>query len=475
MPSDRALHDALTTSFRHAIHYIDEQDTAPVAALASAAMLRQQLDVPLTEEGCDPAKVIDELAAAVQGGLATVTGGRFFGWVNGGSLPAALAADWLTSVWDQNASLYVVAPAASVIEEIAGRWLKEILRLPATASFAFVTGCQMAHITCLAAARHELLHRRGWDVEQDGLSGTPPIRILTSVERHGSALRAVRLLGLGEKHIFALPSDANGQLSAANLRAALEKAPSQPTIVLLQAGDLNIGAFDNFTELIPLAHEFDAWVHIDGAFGLWTASSPRYRHLVEGAAAADSWATDGHKWLNVPYDCGYAFVAHPAAHRAAFSYDAPYIRSTELARNPIDWTPEWSRRARGFSTYAALRQLGRQGIAALMERTCAHAHALAIGLAALPGAELLWGPQINQGLVRFLSPLPHATETQHDEFTDRVVEKIAAAGEALFSNTTWRGKRAMRISVCNWQTSSADVERVVRSVAGVLAAMREAE
>jgi len=196
---------------------------------------------------------------------------------------------------------------------------------------------------------------------------------------------------------------------------------------------------------------------------------------VEGAAAADSWATDGHKWLNVPYDCGYAFVAHPAAHRAAFSYDAPYIRSTELARNPIDWTPEWSRRARGFSTYAALRQLGRQGIAALMERTCAHAHALAIGLAALPGAELLWEPQINQGLVRFLSPLPHATETQHDEFTDRVVEKIAAAGEALFSNTTWRGKRAMRISVCNWQTSSADVERVVRSVAGVLAAMREAE
>jgi glutamate/tyrosine decarboxylase-like PLP-dependent enzyme len=326
----------------------------------------------------------------------------------------------------------------------------------------------MSHFTCLAAARHALLARRGWDVEQEGLQGAPRIRVLTSTELHGSTVRAIRLLGLGEKSIIDLATDSQGRLVAAALEERLAGEPAIPTIVVLQAGDLNIGAYDDFETLIPIAHRYNAWVHIDGAFGLWAAATARHRHLLRGAERADSWSTDGHKWLNVPYDCGYAFVADPTAHRASMTHHAAYITHDSDARDPIDWNPEWSRRARGFATYAAIRQLGRGGVAEMIKRCCEHAHALVARIGSLPGAEVLWEPQINQGLVRFLALKPDATEQDHDARTNDVIADILASGEAFFTGTTWRGRRAMRVSVCGWQTSGEDVDQVVRSVAKIL-------
>ncbi len=466
--------EALQRALHHALSFRSEETDAPVAASADHSTVFAQLNRPLPQTGTAPTQVIDELVAAVDGGLHQVNGPRFFGWVMGGSLPSALAADWLTSAWDQNAGLFTVAPAGSVVEEVVGRWLKEVLRLPAEASFALVTGCQMAHVTCLAAARHKVLQDRGWNVEQRGLFGAPALRILTSTEVHHTVHRAARLLGLGLDSIHTLPVNAAGQLEATALRDALEADPQSPTVVLLQAGDLNVGAFDDFEALIPIAKQYSAWVHIDGAFGLWLSASPRLRHLLRGAEAADSWATDGHKWLNVPYDCGYAFVHSAEAHRAAFAVDASYVHSVDAARDPFHWTPEWSRRARGFSTYAAIRELGAEGIASMVENCCEHAQALVTGMGSLPGAEILATPQMNQGLVRFLHPAPEATQADHDHFTDEVTARILADGQALFSNTTWRGRRAMRVSVCNWQTSGDDVQQVIASVAKVLSTARDA-
>jgi glutamate/tyrosine decarboxylase-like PLP-dependent enzyme len=458
----------LAAALQHAMHHLAPTSSSSVAATADLATLRTELAVPLGESGMDATEVINQLVKAVEGGIIDTAGPRFFGWVIGGSLPAALAADWLTSAWDQNAGMYATSPAAAVVEEVAGEWLKDLLNLPQTASFALVTGCQMAHVTCLLAARHALLARHHWDVEKEGLAGSPPIRILTSTEKHGSTIRAIRLLGLGEKNILNLPTDAEGRLRADALAAALESSPSQPTILVLQAGDLNIGAFDNFETLIPIAKKFNAWVHIDGAFGLWCAASSRLRHLLAGADAADSWTTDGHKWLNVPFDCGYAFVADREAHHASLSHRASYLTHAESARDQLDWNPEWSRRGRGFATYAALRQLGRQGVAELIERTCDCAHALVTRIGSLEGAEIVWEPQINQGLVRFLDPRGGASATDNDAFTDRIMADILASGEAFFTGTTWRGRRAMRVSVCNWQTSAGDIDRVVACVSRIL-------
>ncbi len=460
---------ALERALGHALAHLDGLDQAPVAATATLAELRGRLARPLLDAGLDPARVIDELVADAAGGILGSAGGRFFGWVIGGTVPAALAADWLTATWDQNAALYACGPAEAIIEEVCGAWLKDLLGLPADAGFALVTGCQAAHVTCLAAARHALLARRGWDVERDGLAGTPPIRILTGGERHGSIERAARLLGLGSACVLDLPTDENGCLAPDTLAAALGARGDGATIVLLQAGDLNIGAYDPFADLIPLAHERGAWVHVDGAFGLWATASPDHGHLLAGVAGADSWATDGHKWLNVPYDCGYAFVADAAAHRAAMSHRASYLTHDDDARDQIDWNPEWSRRGRGMATYAALRQLGRAGVADLVARSCRHAAALVRDIGALDGAEVVWVPQINQGLVRFLDPQPGATDTDHDQRTDATIAAILGTGEAFFGGTTWRGKRCMRVSVCNWQTSESDVARAVAAVRRAIA------
>lgn len=468
MQNDDPSLRVLSLAQQHAFSFLNNLDRAPVGATVDVETLRQQLNKPLTDSGLPPEQVITELVRDVGGGLLGSAGGRFFGWVIGGAVPAALAADWLTATWDQNGALYATSPAAAMVEEVSGSWLKDILRLPAHVSFAFVSGCQMAHATCLASARHALLAERGWDVEEQGLYGAPPIRILTSGQRHGSFERAVRLLGLGREQVIRLTSDTHDRLEATALQQALETDASAPTIVLLQAGDINIGAFDDFETLIPIAKRYGAWVHVDGAFGLWANASPRYRHLVKGVDTADSWATDGHKWLNVPFDSGYAFIAHQDAHRASMSHRAAYLTHHEDARDEMDWNPEWSRRARGFSTYAALRQLGRDGVAEMIDRCCKHAHELVMGIGGLAGAEVLWEPVINQGLVRFLDRSPVATEQDHNRRTDEVIAAIIAAGEAFFGGTTWRGKRAMRVSVCNWRTSAEDVQRSINSVARVL-------
>src|SRR5882672_684777 len=474
---DADFSKTLDAAFTQAVNHLESLDQTSVAATTDLATLRARINKALARTGVAPAQVIEELNADVAGGLLGSAGGRFFGWVIGGTLPAAVGADWLTSVWQQNSALYACSPAAAVVEETVGVWLKEILGLPPEASFALVTGCQMAHVTCLAAARHALLRNRGWDVESQGMFSAPAIRILSSTECHGSFERAVRLLGFGQSQVKLLPADDQGRLIPEALEDELRKDVAAPTLVLLQAGDINIGAYDEFERLIPIAKRYGAWVHVDGAFGLWAGASPRFRHLVKGIEAADSWATDGHKWLNVPFDSGFAFVSDAEAHRASLSIRASYLTHASDARDQVDWNPEWSRRARGFPAYAALRQLGRDGVAELVERCCRHAHSLTTRIGALPGAEVLWEPTINQGLVRFLDSQPDPSfsggllpaEEAHDRRTDEVIAAILKTGEAFFGGTTWRGRRAMRISVTNWRTTDADVDRVVKAVARVLA------
>ena len=469
MPRTDLYRAPLERAASHAVAFLDALDTAPVSATATLAELRERLGKPLTDHGIDATRVIDELAADVEGGLIGSASGRFFAWVIGGSMPVALAADWLTSAWDQNAGIYACSPAAGVIEEVCGGYLKDLLGLPSSASFAFVTGTQMAHVISLAAARHALLSRRGWDVEQRGLTSAPALRVLVGAERHGTVDRAVRLLGIGSDNIRPLPIDDRGGMRVDALRDALAEDTDRPTIVVLQAGELNTGAFDRFSELIPVAHEHGAWVHIDGAFGLWAAASPAHRQLLNGAARADSWSTDGHKWLNVPYDSGFAFVADASAHFASMTHRSSYMMHEGDARDEVDFNPEWSRRARGIATYAALRHLGRAGVAELVDRACRHASTLARRIGELPGAELISRPIINQGLVRFCDERPEASDADHDAKTDRVIEQILADGEAFFGGVTFRGRRCMRISVSNWQTSEDDIERTVAAVARAIA------
>ncbi len=461
MSFDSRQHATLERAAELALSYLGSLDAAPVGATVPLSELRRRFFRPLPDEGVDPVTVIDELARDTAGGLLGSAGGRFYGWVIGAGLPSALAADWLTATWDQNAGLYACGPAAAVVEEVCGTWLKDVLGLPASASYSLVTGCQMAHVTCLAAARHAMLDRAGWDVNRDGLAGAPSLRILTSSEVHGTTTRAAKLLGIGTANMAVLPSDAAAQLTPEVLRDALRREPGRSTIVVLQAGDVNCGAFDPFPELIALAHDVGAWVHIDGAMGLWCNAVPELRHLLAGAELADSWATDGHKWLNVPYDCGYAFVAHPEHHRAAMEHHASYLVHADDARDQLDWTPDHSRRARGFATYAALRELGRTGLAHLIGRCSRHAHDIVTRIGALPNARAICVPIINQGVVRFYDARPGATEEDHDKMTDDVIGAINATGEAFFTGTTWRGRRCMRVSVSSWRTTAEDVDRAV--------------
>ena len=462
------FYPALETALHHALEYLRTVDQRPVGPTASLETLRQRLCKEWNRDPLPAESVVNDLVKDIEGGLNNSVNARFFAWVIGGSLPSALAADWLTSTWDQNAGLYSVSPASAVIEEAVGSWLKDLFRLPVSASFALVTGCQMAHATCLAAARTWLLQRQGWDVERQGMSGSPQVRTFCGV-RHASIDRTVRLLGFGDQSVTQLPVDGAGALDPSALEAALRGIDGQPAIVLLQAGDVNTGGFDNFETLIPIARQYGAWAHVDGAFGMWAAASPRFDGLVRGIERAHSWATDGHKWLNVPYDCGYAFVAEPDAHRASMGYQASYLTQQDLARDPMDWNPEFSRRARGFDSYAALRELGRTGVRELVERCCDCAAQLVAGLGELEGVEVLCRPIINQGLVAFRDP----SGALSDEWNDAVIAEIAAEGTAFFSGTTTpSGRRAMRISVSNWQTSSEDVTKSVAAVERVLARMR---
>lgn len=461
------MNKVLDRAAAHASRYLDTLSSRPIAPTLTTDQLRQRLGAPLPDSGLPPGQVIDELVRDAEGGIMGSTSGRFFGWVIGGTLPVALAADWLTSTWDQNAASNLTAPAEAVVEEICGAWLKELLEIPASASFAFVTGCQMAHTTALAAARHKLLRDRGWDVERHGLCGAPPLKILTTESRHESILRSARLLGMGTDAVEYVAADNTGRMQASALEDALQRAGAAPIVVWLQAGDLNTGTFDPFGRLCPVAHAARAWVHVDGAFGLWAATTERYRPLLAGVERADSWATDGHKWLNLPFDSGFVFTAHPAAHRAAFAQDTSYSIPTEALRNQKDWNPEWSRRGRAFPAYAAIRSLGRAGIGAMVERCCKHAARLVRGIRELPGTEIVAEPLINQGLVRFL-----AEDGNHDRMTDEMVRRIQAKGVAWFGGATWRGMRVMRISVCNWLTDDRDIELTLASIADVLTEAR---
>lgn len=451
--------NALETAAARAIAYLDELDGAPVGPTVTPEALRARVQASLPEHGTDAERVIEDLVRDVTPGLMGSAGGRFFGWVMGGSVPAAVAADWLTSTWDQNAASYGPSPAAAIVEEVCGAWLKDLLGLPVEASFAFVTGSQMAHVTALAAARNQLLAARGWDVEARGLSGAAPVRVLASERRHETIVRAVRLLGIGRDAIEPVACDEMDRVRPDALADAVDRAPDEATIVCLQAGSIDTGAFDPFTEACRLAHAVGAWVHVDGAFGLWAAASPAHRHLLEGVEQADSWVTDGHKWLNVPYDSGYVFTAHPAAHKAAFAESASYLAMVSGVRNEHEWGPEWSRRARAFATYAAIRALGRRGIAELVERCCATADELITGLTEIPGAEILARPTINQGLVRFL-----ADDGDHDRRTEAVATRVQEDGTAWLGTTVWHGMRVIRVSVCNWRTGSDDIDRTVNAV-----------
>jgi glutamate/tyrosine decarboxylase-like PLP-dependent enzyme len=434
--------------------FVETLGTRPIRAGADVAELTAALGGPLPEEPVDPRAVLAALVEAVEPGITATPSGRFFGFVIGGGVPAAVAADMLTSVWDQNAGLYVAGPAASVVEEVSRGWLAELLGLPAHVSAAFVTGAQMAHVTALAAARHHVLAQAGWDVSADGLAGSPPIRVVVGEKRHVTLGRALRLLGIGASSLEVVPGDDQGRM----LVEELPDLGGGPTIVCGQAGEVNTGAFDDLDALAEAASAAGAWLHVDGAFGLWAAASPALRHLVRGAERADSWTTDAHKWLNVPYDSGLAFCAHPEAHRAAIGITASYLVHADdvRERDQLDWTPEFSRRARGFAVYAALRSLGRVGVADLVERCCAHARRFAELLEA-GGGSILNDVVLNQVLVRF----------EDGERTREVIRRVQEDGTCWLGGTDWQGEHAMRISVSNWRTTEEDVER---SAAAILAA-----
>jgi len=453
------LRDLLTQTSSLAADFLESLEERPVLPAVDVEALRAALGGPLPDGPTAPREVIDELARDAEPGISGMAAGRWFGFVIGGSVPAALAADWLTSTWDQNAGLFAMAPAAAVVEEVAGEWLRELFGLPEGVSFGFVTGCQMAHVTCLAAARHRVLAAHGWDVERDGLFGAPRVRVVAGEQRHVTVDRALRFLGFGTAALEVVPADDQGRIVPDALREVLA-AGDRPTIVCVQAGDVNTGAFDAIADAADAAEEHGSWLHVDGAFGLWAAASPALRPLVAGVERADSWATDAHKWLNVPYDSGVAFCRHPDSHRAAMGTRASYLVQADEGgpRDQLDWNPEFSRRARGFAIHAALRSLGRSGVAELVERSCAHALRFADELARLPGSELLNDVVLNQVLLRFAD----------DAETEAVLAAVQASGEAWMSGTIWQGRRAIRVSVSNWATTDDDVDRTVAAFAAAV-------
>jgi glutamate/tyrosine decarboxylase-like PLP-dependent enzyme len=453
--------------YKYSLDYLAKIGRLPINSTIDKNDLHRQLDHPLQEDGISSALVVEQLINDAEKGIVHSASGRFFGWVMGGNVHSSLAAEWLTSIWDQNAALYVSSPASAIVEEIAGKWLKGLLNIPQECSFAFTTGCQMAHFTCLAAARNSMLERMGWDSEKSGLFGAPAIKILTSRLLHGSTLRAIRFLGLGTDSISYLETDKDGKLSPEALTDAL-KVNHQSAIVILQAGDLNTGTFDDFDKTITIAHEYGAWVHIDGAFGLWATVSKNYRHLLKGCENADSWATDGHKWLNVPYDSGYAFIRNVSAHYKALSIRASYLTHSEDARDQMDWTPEWSRRARGFATYAAIRELGEKGIGQIVDKSCHLCTILIEELSKIDGVEVVSKPIINQALVRFIPPGNCSTLEEIDTFTDLVIQENLRKGTSFFGGTDWNGMRCMRISVCNWRTNAEDIAQTVQTFREIL-------
>jgi glutamate/tyrosine decarboxylase-like PLP-dependent enzyme len=448
------LHRLLSKAADAAAEYRAGLADRPVAAVVDAETLRKGFGGPLPQGPSPADAVLDELIAAAEPGLVASAGPRYFGFVIGGALPAATAADVLAAGWDQNAYSPVMSPAAVAAEACAGDWLKDLLGLPPTASVGFVTGAQEANTVGLATGRHAVLSAAGWDVERDGLQGAPALRIVASEERHATVDRSVRLLGMGTASIEPVAADHNGAIHVDDLARVLGRRASGPAVVCLQAGNVNTGACDDLRAATEVAHGHGAWVHVDGAFGLWAAASPTTRQLVDGVELADSWGCDGHKWLNVPYDSGFVFTANPDAHAASVSYSASYLQGSGTSSYALgDLVLGSSRRARGFAVWAALRELGRSGVADLIERTCSLARRFADGLSA-GGVEVANDVVLNQVLVSFGS----------DERTDRVIAAVQHDGTCWMGGTTWHGRRLMRISVSNWSTTEADVDRSVAAI-----------
>jgi glutamate/tyrosine decarboxylase-like PLP-dependent enzyme len=412
-------------------------------------------DRPLEDDGVAVAQVLDELVGAAERGLVGAAGPRYFGFVTGGSVDAALCADILVSGWDQLAFNAVSSPSSFAAEVVAGRWIKDLLRLPGHASVGFVTGGQAANTVALAAARGSVLAAAGWD-DRDGIIGAPPIRVLASDERHATIDRSLRLLGIGNRAIVSLPSNAQGALTAETVSRAFTERAGVPTIVCVQAGNVATGAFDELGAICDVAHLHNAWVHIDGAFGLWAAANSSTRHLVEGLERADSWACDAHKWLNVPYDSGLSICAHPEMHTRAMRYTAAYLTGQDEtpALAGADLTPESSRRARGMAVWAAIRQLGASGVAEIVDRCCALAQRFAAQLGEAEGVEIVNDVVLNQVLVSF----------GDDAHTERVVGRVQDEGVCWVGATTWRGRKLMRISISSWLTTAADVDASAQSM-----------
>lgn len=457
---DEVMKALLEDVTERAVRYHENLDARGVAPSSEALSNLEQLREALPQKSADPEKVLALLDEVGSPATVATAGGRFFGFVTGGSLPAALAANWLAGAWDQNAFSFISSPAAVLLEEIALGWLLDILALPAECGGAFVTGATMANFTALAAARNAVLNQFGWDVEADGLFNAPEVQVVIGAEAHPTLLKALGMLGLGRKRLVSVPVDEQGRMRADAMPAF---SKSVPAIVCIQAGNVNSGAFDPAVEICEAAHEAGAWVHVDGAFGLWAAASPERAHLVKGFAHADSWATDAHKWLNVPYDSGLAFVRHPERLRAAMSISAVYLPEGQT-REPMHYTPEASRRARAVEVWAALRSLGREGVADLIERNCRYASRFAEGFRAA-GYQVHNEVALNQVLVSFGDA----------ETTRRVIEGIQADGTCWCGGTVWQGHTAMRVSVSSWATTDEDVERSLDAMLRIAATLAQAD
>lgn len=461
-PAPRQDAALLRRAADHAVSYLDGLPHRHVGAHAAPGDLHRLLGGPLPDGPQPPEDVLGLLERAErQGGVVASSGPRYFGFVVGGTLPVALATDWIVSAWDQNSGVYDLGPAVATAEQVAADWLVDLFGMPEGTTVGFPTGCQMAHLTALAAARHDLLTGVGWDVEADGLNGAPALHVVVGEQRHLTIDMALRYLGIGTASLHVVPADDQGRMRVELLDQTLARCQG-PTIVCAQAGDVHSGAVDPLPQICAAARRHGAWVHVDGAFGLWARTSPSLRHLVDGMEQADSWASDAHKLLNVPYDCGLVFVARPSAHRAAMlDAQAGYLPApgSGVRRNPIDWVPELSRRARSLPVWATLRTLGRSGVADLVDTCCAMARRFRDGLEALPGAEVLNDVVLNQVVVRF----------GDDGITRRVIDQLQADGVCWFGGTTWNGHAAMRVSVTSWRTTKEDVDRSLAAIRQAIA------
>lgn len=463
--------DLLGRALRHAIAYRDGLDAGPQRPSADYRQVLRSFTTPLPEEGEAGEAVIDALVELATPGLAAMVGRRFFAWVIGASHPVGLAADWMTGAWGQNAGNHVASPAAAAVEEVAAGWLLDLLDLPRSASVGLVTGATVANFVCLAAARGAVLRDAGWDVERDGLFGAPPITVLMGAEAHATVFSALQFLGLGQARPRRIAVDEEGRIRPDAFAAALAEAPEGPKIAILQAGQINSGAFDPFSQIVPMAQAAGAWVHVDGAFGLWARATPGRRALTDGIEGADSWATDGHKWLQTPYDTGFAMVRDADAHRRAMTIAASYLPPVaDSDRDPSHYVPELSRRARGFAAYAMIRHLGRRGIAEMVERHCRLAARFADRLRNEPGLAILNDVVLNQVAVRFGADRPPEAG---DQLTRRTIARIQADGVAYAGGSEWRGRWILRLSVISFPTTEADIDRAAEAILAAWRAVRD--